>query len=377
MTNPIQIPCLKIDQPIGQFYIGVMSHVDLLKISFVDQRSLDSELDDFIGIQRELSKDRVKKINQYVENVDATFPTSIIISIHDENCSWDEKTKTLTIHESKGRKLKEIAKILDGQHRVEGLKDYPQSKNFELSVTIFVEVDVATQANIFATVNLAQTKVNRSLVYDLFAYEKARSPQKSCHEITVALNNNEGSPFHNRIKRLGVATPGVQNETLTQAAVVEALLNFVSSKPTEDRNKFLRVLRIKLPSMQELRKYPFRAMWLNRKESDIAQILYNYFSAVTEKWPHSWSNTTKMGNILPRTNGFKALMRFLRPVYLELAQDDFSIVPSRENFGAYFEKVAMKDDDFNTEKFPPGSSGEAILFKVLMQSIEGAETGSV
>jgi len=369
VTKSIEIPCIKIDQPIGQFYVGVISHSDLLKICFVDQRELNSELDDFIGIQRQLSRSRVRKIEEYVRNVDATFPTSIIISIRDANCSWDGRRRTLKIHESKATKFDDIAKILDGQHRVEGLKVLDPSDTFELNVTIFVEVDVATQANIFATVNLAQTKVNRSLVYDLFSYERVRSPQKSCHEIVVALNNSKSSPFHDRIKRLGVATPGVENETLTQAAFVESLMNFVSKKPTEDRNSFLRKLRLQGPTLEELQALPFRGLWLAAKEDDIARILFNYFSAVVQKWPNSWQNVKRKGNVLPKTNGFKALMRFLKPVYLDIVGDNFGEIPSTIKFAKYLSPVTLRDKDFNVETFPPGTSGESILYKELMRSV--------
>jgi len=366
VRESIDIPCLKIDQPIGQFYVGVIGHAELLKIAYVDQRKLSSEIDDFMGIQRQLSKSRVKKIEEYVQNVDATFPTSIIISIRDENCSWDKKSKVLTIHESTDTKLEAVAKILDGQHRVEGMKKLDSEGSFELSVTIFVDVDVATQANIFSTVNLAQTKVNRSLVYDLFSYEKVRSPQKSCHEIAVALNRKSTSPFFERVKRLGIATPGVENETLTQAAVVESLLAFVSKKPTEDRNSFMRKLSLERPSDEELEKLPFRGLWLDAKEADIAKIVFNFFSAVVDRWPESWEAIRRKGNVLPKTNGFKALMRFLKPVYLDIVDGRYGKVPTIDQFAEYLYEVDLDDDDFNIQTFPPGTSGESILFKKLM-----------
>jgi hypothetical protein len=47
---------------------------------------------------------------------------------------------------------------------------------------------LATQASLFSTVNLAQTKVNRSLVYDLHDYAHTRSPEKS-HDVAIALDH--------------------------------------------------------------------------------------------------------------------------------------------------------------------------------------------
>jgi len=99
--------------------------------------------------------------------------------------------------------MNDIAKIIDGQHRIAGLEGLAEQTDLELGGAIFVGADIATQANIFATVNLAQTKVNRSLAYDLLDYEKMRSPQKSAHHIAVALDQIEGSPFYRRIKTAG------------------------------------------------------------------------------------------------------------------------------------------------------------------------------
>lgn len=70
----------------------------------------------------------------------------------------------------------EIASVLDGQHRIERLKASSSIEDFEINVSIFIDIDIADQAYIFSTVNLAQTKVNKSLVYDLFGLAKKRSP---------------------------------------------------------------------------------------------------------------------------------------------------------------------------------------------------------
>ncbi|GBO83573.1 DGQHR domain-containing protein [Marinobacter salsuginis] len=371
----IYIPAIKVRQPVGDFYQAVVPWNLLTKISVADVRAIEGgkerELDRYMGIQRKIDPKRIKDIEKYVENVDATFPTSIVLAIEEENIDWDEEKNILKIFDGNGNGLEEVAKILDGQHRVEGIHNF-SGEVFDLPVTIFVGADMPTQANIFATVNLAQTKVNRSLVYDLFEYETSRSPQKSCHEIAVALDSYETSPFYKRIKRLGTATPGRKNELLTQAVIVESLLDFIAKDPWEDRNKFLkRIFASNYSDTKLIDKFIFRPLWIDEKDHEIAGIVMNFFRAVAERWPKAWNDFETKGNVLPKSNGFKALMRFLRPLYKTI-NPNFSNevnVPTTEEFLKHLSQVKMDDADFNIETFPPGTSGESKLYKILIESI--------
>jgi len=381
MTNvdEIFIPAIKVRQPVGEFYQAVVSWNLLTQISVADVRAIEEgkerELDRYMGIQRKIDPKRIKDIAKYVENVDATFPTSIVLAVEEENIEWDEEGQRLRIFDGDGNGLEEVAKILDGQHRVEGIHNF-SGDIFDLPVTVFVGADMPTQANIFATVNLAQTKVNRSLVYDLFEYETSRSPQKSCHEIAVALDSYESSPFKQRIKRLGTATPGRKNELLTQAVIVESLLDFIAKDPWEDRNKFLKRMFASNYSDTKLTdKFIFRPLWIDEKDHEIAAIIMNFFRAVAQRWPEAWNDFETKGNVLPKSNGFKALMRFLRPLYKTINPEFASKVrvPKPEEFLEHLSLVQMADDDFNIETFPPGTSGESRLYKILIDVIPDSQ----
>lgn len=368
MNYTLQIPAIEVTQPIGTFYVGVISSEDLVKISSADIREMETELDSYMGIQRNLSKSRVKALSSYVNNVDASFPTSIILAVDDENAEWDADRKELTLFNKDGQSLDEIAKIIDGQHRIEGLKNLEAGNSFQLSVSVFVGADLATQANLFATVNLAQTKVNRSLVFDLYSYERTRSPQKTCHDIAVALDRYERSPFYQRIKRLGTATPGRDKEALTQAAIVEPLMRLISKDPSADRNAGIKgFIKMQLDLFGKNDSLIFRELWLEKRDTDIADILINFFSAVRDRWPNAWDDLERKGNVLPKTNGYRALMRFLAIIYPVL-RDTHGEVPQQEDFAAYLRQVEMNDSDFNTETFPAGTSGEAKLFGILRSS---------
>jgi DGQHR domain-containing protein len=378
----ISFPVLRVTQPLGEFYVGAIEASLLYSITWVDIRRIFSErqFESYLGIQRPLNLSRVAEIQQYVTTVDATFPTAIIVAVS-EQCaevkfsekkdgfgSAAEGIMTLSNYpdpdDPNDRILfGNIAKVLDGQHRIEGLKNF-QGPRFELNVTIFVGLDVPDQAAIFSIVNKTQTRVNRSLVYDLFAFASTRSPERTCHEITVALDGKEGSPFYRRIKRLGVATEGRFGETLSQANVVDLLLRYISNNPAKDRDELKRGRSLPLVTApEEVRRFIFRNMFLQKRDADIANIMWNFFDAVKERWPEAWASTDR-GAVLSKTNGFRALMRFLRPAYLSFTTPG-PVIESRR-FLTLFEKVKLTDRDFTTANFPPGTSGETELLRRLI-----------
>ena len=60
--------------------------------------------------------------------------------------------------------------------------------------------------------------------------------------------------------------------------------------------------------MKTARKLIFRNMFIDDRDLDITQILFNYFDAVRRRWPEGWYSSDE-GLILNWTNGFRALMR--------------------------------------------------------------------
>ena len=373
----ISFSCIRVRQPIGEFFIGSMPYRDLCNITFFDVRRVmrdRRDVEKYLGIQRPLSPKRVRELAKFVKTADATFPTSVIIAVDGRSASYDEKRQMMTLSNSLDPgededpiDFKKIARVLDGQHRLAGLEDGGPEGDFEINVSLFVDIDISEQANIFSTVNLAQTKVNRSLAYDLFGLAKARSPQKTCHNIAVALDQNLTSPFYLKIKRLGVATEGRFDETITQATFVQRLLPYVSRDPMEDQNLFLRGKKPARADDVELQFQIFRNLFLDVRDLDIAEILWKYFTAAKERWPLAWKSTEK-GLMLNRTNGFKGLMRFLRPAYLHLTEPGG--IPVTEAFAEIFATIPLKDEDFNIDNFKPGTSGESELFKILRAGLD-------
>ena len=368
----IEIDALKVTQPIGDLFVASIAYDILCKISYFDVRRVlrdQRDVERYLGIQRPLSERRVNELEKYVNFLDATFPSSIILAIDDEYATYDERRRKLILRNHKDGDntptiaISEIARVLDGQHRIAGLEKF-RGEAFGLPVTVFVGSDIADQAYIFSTVNLEQTKVSKSLVYDLFELARSRSPQKTCHNIAVALERDERSPFFERIKRLGFATGDKKRklQTLTQATFVESLMPMLSSDPKQDRDLLLRGERLTKISETESFRLIFRNLFIEEKDTTIAKVIHNYFDAVRERWETAW-NSTDQGMMLNKTNGFRALMRLLPRSYLKFARPGEMV--SKETFLLLFDRVEAPDSHFNIDEFKPGSSGEKDLADFL------------
>lgn len=351
--------CLEVTQPIGTFYVTVMKTGDVVRLSYNDVRRISTErreVETYLGIERPLNPRRVADIADYVETTDASFPSAVIFAVQPENASYDPQSGILSL-----RDRQDIAKILDGQHRIAGLEQYKGS-DFNLIVTVFVDMDIENQALLFGTINLEQTKVSKSLAYDLFEYAKTRSPQKAAHNIVVLLDSEPESPFLGKIKRLGRAEE--RGETLSQAVFVDALLVFVSHNAMKDRDLLKRGRRPERASPGDERGgLIFRNMFLDERDAEITKVLWNYFRAVQDRWPEDWDEV-RPGNVLNRTTGFRALMGFLPHAYLLFVQP--GEVPDQSQFKELFDRVQLQAGGFNPDTFKPGSAGQTALRKRLL-----------
>ena len=369
----LEFNCLKVSQPIGDLYLASVPHNRLIQITHFDVRRIlqqERNVERYLGIQRPLSRQRVAALQKYVNFYDASFPTAVIVAVDEEFATYDEQSRKITLSnvrrgdDKPGIPISNIARVLDGQHRIAGLAAF-KGEAFELPVTIFVGADIADQAHIFATVNLEQSKVNKSLAYDLYSLARSRSPQKTCHSVAVVLDQDDASPLYRRIKRLGITLEGKGFQPISQATFVESVMQYISDDPKRDRDWLLRHKKLERAAANRSKRLPFRNFFVEERDVAIVEVLFDYFNSIKGRWPVAWSNPDR-GNMLNRTNGFRAFMRAYAHL-CEMSGTESGAVP-KEFMEEFMQKVQLNDWDFNTENFKPGTSGESGLLAVLRET---------
>ncbi len=347
-----RIPFIEVTQPIGTFYISALSARTILKIaeiSNVSRRQFDSDC-----YYNNSSSKCVNDITLYCSDPDATFPTPILIAVTEDISSFLFENNMLEIDEKKI-----IGEVIDGQHRLLGIKDSPNIDDFVLPVVFMFGLTEEEKAYVFSIINSKQTQFSMSLLYNLFNLSNKRSPQKTCHHIARLLNSDEKSAFFKRLKMLG-SREGKYSR-LSQGAFVQHLLPLISSNPNDDMQKIKRNI-----SLKEDPTLPLRSYFLSEKDEYIYKILFNLFNAVKTVFPEEWNCADKY--VLSNTAGFAGIMQAF-PRLHELGALNKSL--KQEFFVEVFTKVKHKLDLYNQDfslKFYPNDEETSDKIEELIRS---------
>ena len=97
----LELSCIKVTQPIGDFFIGSIKARDLCEITKYDFRRLSIEegFSSYLGIQRKVNPQRVKEISKYVGTRDACFPTAVILAVPGKCAEFNKRIGKLRLTE--------------------------------------------------------------------------------------------------------------------------------------------------------------------------------------------------------------------------------------------------------------------------------------
>ncbi len=387
-TRKININLIKVEQNKNVFYVGKIKASDLIKIATVhvrgsatvdenryinEVREVLSDNINFIksseGIQRVMQEKRLKEISKYLKDIDGILPSSIVVALNNK-IDWDSEDRK-RVYDEEGYILKQElcdnvytlsitpsmvdAFIVDGQHRL-GAFAYAEDKkeDYELVVSIFLEMETTLQAELFGVINSKQKPVNKSLLYDLSEFSiDEYNAEKKCHTVAKLFNESEKSPFYQQIRMLGTGYGSI-----SQSAFIEELIKYV--KPRR-------------------KSYMYKSIFASLQLEEITRILNSYFKSIkavySDKSKYNpnltiWEDTENY--VLIRTTGFGALMKSLYYIYIYFQVNDTEFKSS--NLIRFLSKIRSVTD-FSVEK-EGKSAGQGLqskLSKRILKELIGGE----
>lgn len=262
-----------------KLYTFPMQVRDLVKISYVAVRGRDKEEG---AVQRVLNRKRISSIKQYILDGNM-FVNTFIINWNDSNYKpqfFDSQIELPLIDSA--------AQLLDGQHRLEGLKEaMAVEENIgekQILVSMVIGLGTKEAAKIFININSEQKPVPKSLIFDLYGVtddEKNFAITRS-DDIARELNENVDSPYYNLIKYPG--NPRGKGK-IDLSTVVSTLKKYVDVD-----GKF---------ADNNIKDLNFQS-----------QIIINFFSTLKYYWDEDdiWGNSSK--NVFLKAAGFVAALEF-------------------------------------------------------------------
>lgn len=261
-------------------YTFPMNVKDVIEISYVAVRGRDSEEG---AVQRVLNRKRIESIKQYVLDGNL-FVNTFILNWNDEKKKPVFKvdgTVDLPI-------VNEGAQLIDGQHRLEGIKEAAKidSTIYEKEVLVSMVMNLKTKeaAKIFININSEQKPVPKSLIYDLYGITEDDKNYAiiRADDIARELNENVDSPYYNLVKY-----PGTQRNKgkIDLSTIVSTLKKYVDVD-----GKF---------AENNIRDFGLQS-----------QIIINYLSTIKYFWEEEslWVNSSQ--NVFFKSSGFVAAIEF-------------------------------------------------------------------
>ncbi|AGY41052.1 DGQHR domain-containing protein [Streptococcus ilei] len=304
---------IKLEQPVGDMFLVKMKATQVASIAASKTRK---SYNDSSGIQRKLDPHRIKSIAEFCKTKNAMFPTPIILSASSDYFVINEEENTLTIPMISEDENK-FCSIVDGQHRLEGLKESGVIGNFELLVSFVFDTDPSKDAFLFSIINGNQKPVSRSLIYDLYGLSRSRTVEKTCNKIMRALNGENfdiKSELSGKIKMLGYKDEFSQNGIVSQAAMIKNLMKLITDKSERDNIdiEFGRELE-----QLDSRKYIFRKNFIEGNDELIIQENIDFFNAWMKKLKEEKeSYELNEYELFEKTIGFSVSYRIFRILYL-------------------------------------------------------------
>ncbi|MDR6128822.1 DNA sulfur modification protein DndB [Sphingomonas sp. SORGH_AS802] len=191
-----QFPFIRVRQKEHSFRLTSLPAELLTRISYAAVRRKDEEEG---AVQRVLNGARIAGIKDFALRM-GDFPAAIVLNWVDDD-PIVERNGCIEIPDKP-----KAAQIIDGQHRVAGLRqaieENPESGSYEIPVAIYEGLDTANSARIFISINTEQRPAPKSLVFDLYGVTGSdlMDPAAIRASDIITFISSDGQPYSSWIK---------------------------------------------------------------------------------------------------------------------------------------------------------------------------------
>ncbi|EHK9183093.1 DGQHR domain-containing protein [Vibrio vulnificus] len=319
------IPAIKVEQPLGVFYVFKMKASDLDKITFSSRAKyeksglLNNTFKVIKGNQRELDSDREKDIARFINSVESALPNSIILGANftengdlaEESNRWfvdEDNNGFCTLHIPSEQKL---AAVIDGQHRLAGCVK-SERPDIELLCTVYLDLPIPYHAFLFANINANQKKVPRSLAYELYGFgteEESKdiwSPEKLAVSIVRKLNFSDESMIKGLIILGAKDSENDSNKAfISLASLVDSIMKLFTTNPKKDRDHILYYRNKKgRKTLGKNASLPLRDLYIDGQDDEIEHLIFEFINYIFSKY--------KKNSYLFKTIGVESLFSILK-----------------------------------------------------------------
>ena len=303
----LQLPVAKVQQGDLVLYSTAIKVKDLMQESFYSVETLDPSEASDSGYQRLLNQARARKLADYVvrgqEHQDAFLPTSVFLAT-DKTLDFNPATNTVSFDTSYIGPFS----VVDGQHRLEGLRMAAKKDDrvleFAVPVNIAVNLPKLHQMCHFLIVNTTQKSVDKAVeqrivarltealdVEDIPSLPRwilnvvEKGEVEKAVRIVDFMNEEINSPWRGKIRMANDSSANMINQRSFVNAIVKYVLT--ANNPIAVLNDF-------------------------NKEK---KIFLNYWKAITDIIDDGEAS------VLYRYNGVELFCRFSIPFFISLQHD--------------------------------------------------------
>lgn len=321
-----------------EFLVTSIPARELVRVAYAAIRGVDAEEG---AVQRVLNVRRISSIKEFALQ-GGDFPNSVVLN-------WSNHAPPLLIQKNTlsfpaGERM---AQLIDGQHRVAGLKEAIEARasigDIGIPVSIYQGLTTKKCADLFLAINTEQKPVPRSLVFDLYGIASEEIIDKDAfraRDVAMSLHEDPSSPYYELIKLPGAPQ---RKGGIALSTAVAALRPMIEEKGDLDQ--------------------------IGIRELEIqSKILLNFFTSLRQKYGSKWG---EKNNAFMFAAGFTGGVDFLRKKMIPYcnAQRSFTVSTMSKSLN-------ITADDLITQQDVKGIGGKDAPKKVYDRLVAAFAPGN-